>query len=44
MQTGAPEREELTCQTDDDCTNLPDRTGDSKLHDLSELLCDLGGS
>ncbi len=44
MQSTAADREDLARLPDEDGPNLPDRTGDSKLHDLSELWCDLGGS
>ena len=44
MPSTAADREDLSRLPDNDCPDVPDRTGDSKLHDLSELWCDLGGS
>lgn len=44
MQTIHVELEELACPADDNCSNLPDRTGDTKTYDLAELWRDLGGS
>lgn len=44
MQTTAADRDDLSCLPDDACPDVPDRSGYSKLHDLSELWCDLGGS
>jgi hypothetical protein len=44
MQTTAADREDLSRLTDDGRPNLPERTGDTKVHDLAELWRDIGGS
>ncbi|HEX4608690.1 MAG TPA: hypothetical protein VH092_10840 [Urbifossiella sp.] len=44
MPTSAPDREDPPRLTDDSSPSLPEWASDSKVHDLSELWCDLGGS
>lgn len=44
MQGTHIELDESPRQADEKCPSLPDRTGDSKTHDLGELWRDVGGS